>query len=113
MQKLRSWYLVPSVHGKLMGKHGRKRRGTKESLDEGESGEQKSWLKTQHFQKTNLVASGPITSWKIDGGKMDEEPLLTHTDTASPKSTPKSPVPEKQDLRRKTKKVKKKCFWWI
>ena len=26
---------------------------------------------------------------------------------------PKSPVPEKQDLRRKTKKVKKKCFWWI
>uniref|UniRef100_A0A8D0GRL0 Inhibitory synaptic factor family member 2B n=1 Tax=Sphenodon punctatus TaxID=8508 RepID=A0A8D0GRL0_SPHPU len=23
------------------------------------------------------------------------------------------PVPEKQELRRKTKKVKKKCFWWI
>ena len=21
----------------------------------------------QHFQKTNLMASGPITSWQIDG----------------------------------------------
>ncbi|KAK1343544.1 LOW QUALITY PROTEIN: hypothetical protein QTO34_016324 [Cnephaeus nilssonii] len=30
-----------------------------------------------------------------------------------PKSTAEPPVPEKQDLRRKTKKVKKKCFWWI
>lgn len=30
-----------------------------------------------------------------------------------PKSPAEAPVPEKQDLRRKTKKVKKKCFWWI
>ncbi|XP_006190253.1 protein INSYN2B isoform X1 [Camelus ferus] len=30
-----------------------------------------------------------------------------------PKSPTEPPVPEKQDLRRKTKKVKKKCFWWI
>ncbi|XP_053422719.1 protein INSYN2B isoform X1 [Nycticebus coucang] len=30
-----------------------------------------------------------------------------------PKSPAEPPVPEKQDLRRKTKKVKKKCFWWI
>ncbi|KAM6222902.1 protein INSYN2B [Rhynchocyon petersi] len=30
-----------------------------------------------------------------------------------PKSPIEPPVPEKQDLRRKTKKVKKKCFWWI
>ncbi|XP_006884396.1 PREDICTED: protein FAM196B [Elephantulus edwardii] len=30
-----------------------------------------------------------------------------------PKSPVEPPVPEKQDLRRKTKKVKKKCFWWI
>ncbi|XP_027461619.2 protein INSYN2B isoform X1 [Zalophus californianus] len=30
-----------------------------------------------------------------------------------PKSPAETPVPEKQDLRRKTKKVKKKCFWWI
>ena len=28
--------------------YGRKWRGTKESLDEGERGEWKSWLKTQH-----------------------------------------------------------------
>ena len=28
--------------------HGRKQRGTKESLDESEREDQKSWLKTQH-----------------------------------------------------------------
>ena len=32
--------------------YGRKRRGTKESLDESERGEWKNWLKT-HIQKTN------------------------------------------------------------
>ena len=38
--------------------YGRKQRGTKETLDEGERGQWKTWLKTQH---------GPITSWQIDG----------------------------------------------
>ncbi|KAM9695040.1 protein INSYN2B [Trichechus inunguis] len=33
--------------------------------------------------------------------------------SSRPKSPVEPPVPEKQDLRRKTKKVKKKCFWWI
>ena len=42
--------------------NGRKQRGTKEPLDEGERGEWKSWLKTQH-SKTKIMASGPITSW--------------------------------------------------
>ncbi|XP_013809111.2 protein INSYN2B [Apteryx mantelli] len=33
---------------------------------------------------------------------------------ASPqKLPPDPPIPEKKELRRKTKKVKKKCFWWI
>ena len=31
--------------------YGRKQRGTKEALDEGERGEWKSWLKTQHSNK--------------------------------------------------------------
>ena len=35
-------------------------------LDESERGESKSWLETQH-QKTKIMASGPITSWQIDG----------------------------------------------
>ena len=35
-------------------------------LDESERGERKSWLKTQH-SKTKIMASGPITSWQIDG----------------------------------------------
>ena len=42
-----------------------------------------------------------------------EEVELAEEASPPPKSPPKSPVPEKQDLRRKTKKVKKKCFWWI
>ena len=41
-------------------------RSTKESLDESEKGECKSWLKAQ-LQKTKIMASGPITSWEIDG----------------------------------------------
>ncbi|NWS44432.1 F196B protein, partial [Probosciger aterrimus] len=33
---------------------------------------------------------------------------------ASPQKLPSDhPAPEKKELRRKTKKVKKKCFWWI
>ena len=38
-----------------------------EPLDEGERGEQKSRLKTQNIQKTKIMASGPISSWQIDG----------------------------------------------
>ena len=45
--------------------YGRKWRGTKEPLDEGEKGEWKSWLKTQR-SKNKIMASSPITSWQID-----------------------------------------------
>ena len=37
---------------------------TKEPLDESEGGEWKSWL---NIQKTKVIASGPISSWQIDG----------------------------------------------
>ena len=40
--------------------------GTKKPLDESERGEWKSWLKL-NIQKTKIMASGPITSWQIDG----------------------------------------------
>ena len=46
--------------------NGWKQRRTKEPLDERERGEWKSWLKI-HIQKTKIMASGPITSWQIDG----------------------------------------------
>ena len=36
------------------------------SLDEGERGEWKVGLKL-NIQKTKIMASGPITSWEIDG----------------------------------------------
>ena len=41
-----------------------------ETLDEGERGEWKSWLKTQHSE-TKIMASSPITSWQIDGETME------------------------------------------
>ena len=50
--------------------NGRKWRGAKVPLDEGGNGEWKSWLKTQH-SKTKIMASGPITSWQIDGETME------------------------------------------
>ena len=44
--------------------YGRKWRGIKKSLGEGERGEWKIWLKTQH-SKMKIMASGRITSWQI------------------------------------------------
>ena len=46
--------------------YGRKWRGTKEALDENE----KAGLKL-NIQKTKIVAPGPITSWQIDGQKVE------------------------------------------
>ena len=39
-------------------------------LDEGERGERKSWLNTQH-KKIKIMASGPITPWQIDRKTME------------------------------------------
>ena len=50
--------------------YGRKQRGTKESLDEGERGEWKSGLKL-NIQKKKIMASGPITSWQTDGNTVE------------------------------------------
>ena len=43
-----------------------KRRRTKEPLDESEKESEKVGLKL-NIQKTKIMESGPITSWKIDG----------------------------------------------
>ena len=51
-----------------MDPYGRKRRRTKEPLDESES--EKTGLKL-NIQKTKIMASGPITSWQIDGETME------------------------------------------
>ena len=39
-------------------------------IDEGEGGVWKGWLKTQH-SKMRIMASGPITSWQIEGEKLE------------------------------------------
>ena len=46
--------------------YGRKWRGTKQPLDVGERESEKTGLKL-NIQKIKIMASGPITSWKIDG----------------------------------------------
>ena len=52
--------------------YGRKRRGTKEPLDEGEEESEKTDVKF-NIKKTKMMASGPITSWQIDREKMETE----------------------------------------
>ena len=42
-------------------------RGTKEPLNESERGEGKNFSLKLKIQKTKIMASGPITSWEIDG----------------------------------------------
>ena len=49
---------------------GRKQRRTKDPLDETEEEGEKVGLKL-NIQKTKIMASGPITSWQIDGEAME------------------------------------------
>ena len=51
--------------------NGRKWRGAKEPLDESE----KAGLKLS-IQKTKIMASGPITSWQMDGEKWKQRQTL-------------------------------------
>ena len=50
--------------------YGRKQTGTKEPLDENETKSEKTGLKL-YIQKTKIMASGPITSWQVDGETME------------------------------------------
>ena len=60
-------YQQPQVCG-WYHSNGRKQRGIKEPLDEDESGEWKSSLKT-NIWKTKIMAFGPITSRQTEGEK--------------------------------------------
>ena len=53
-----------------MNSYERKQRGTKESLNEGERGEWKIWLKTQ-LSNTKIMAFSSITSWQLVGETME------------------------------------------
>ena len=55
-----NWATFPFTLGKVVAES----RETKEPLDESES--EKVGLKL-NIQKTKIMASGPITSWEIDG----------------------------------------------
>ena len=54
----------------------------KEPLDKSERGEWKSCLKL-NIQKTKIMASGPITSWEIDGETVE---TVTYFTFGAPKS---------------------------
>ena len=43
----------------------------KEPLDEGESDDSEKAVLKLNIQKTKIMASGPITSWQIDGETME------------------------------------------
>ena len=55
---------------KIIHPYSRKQRRTKQPLDENERGDEKAGLKL-NFQKTKIMASGPITSWQIDAKTME------------------------------------------
>ena len=50
--------------------NGRKWRGTKQPLDEGERGEWKSWLELNVWN-TKIMVSGPTNSWQTEGEKVE------------------------------------------
>ena len=57
--------------GRWYHSNSRKWRGTKELVDGGESGQKKKTGLKLNIQKTKIMASGPITSWWIDGKKVE------------------------------------------
>ena len=57
------------IAGRMNHPYGRNRRG-KEPLDERKEESEKLGL-TLNIQKTKILASGPITSWDIDGETME------------------------------------------
>ena len=54
----------------MISSNSRKRGGTKEPLLESERESDKAGLKL-NIQKTKIMASGPITSWRIDEKKVE------------------------------------------
>ena len=71
--KLESRFLgeiLKTSHIQITPPYGRKRRRTKEPLDESEEENEKAGLKL-NIQKTKIMAYSPSTSWKIDGETME------------------------------------------
>ena len=54
------------IHTMLMAQ----RRGTKESLDEGEEGSERASLRL-NIKNTKIMASIPIIAWQIEGEKVE------------------------------------------
>jgi len=62
--------LESRLAGEISERNIRKLRRTKDSPDESERGEWKVGLKL-NIQKMKIIASGPITSWQIDGETLE------------------------------------------
>ena len=72
-QQVNSLELASDCEPQICRRHhpyGRKRRRTKEPLDESERGEGKVGVKL-NIQKTKVMASSPITSWQVDGERVE------------------------------------------
>ena len=64
-----SWEKYQQQICRLYPSNGRKWRVTKEPLNEGERGEWKSWVETQHA--TKIMACSPITWWQTEREKVE------------------------------------------
>ena len=72
-QQVNSLELASDCEPQICRQHhpyGRKWRRTKEPLDESERGEGKVGVKL-NIQKTKVMASSPITSWQVDGERVE------------------------------------------
>ena len=69
-QVFREKYQYPQMY-RWLHPYGRKWRGTKELLDERWKRRVKKTGLKLNIQKTKIMASGPITSWQIDGETME------------------------------------------
>ena len=67
---MESWLLGEILQYADDTTHGRKQRNSKSLLRKVKEESEKTGLKL-NIQKTKIMASGPITSWQIDGETME------------------------------------------
>ncbi|XP_069510414.1 protein INSYN2B isoform X2 [Ambystoma mexicanum] len=73
----------------------------------------------QDLEKSRALTEGVEYDFRQQEGRFHpvlktlDQVELSPVSLAVPKTEPEPSIPEKKDIQRKAKKVKKKCFWWL
>nr|XP_009688543.1 PREDICTED: protein FAM196B isoform X2 [Struthio camelus australis] len=117
-KEIREMNQIHLAHGELCSLQGRL-QSVEESLQSNQEKIKVLLNVIQDLEKARALSEGVEYDFRQQEGRFHQIlKRLDHAEqspaTASPQNLPSDPpIPEKKELRRKTKKMKKKCFWWI